>query len=124
MNDPRGVLEEFVGACAGFRDRRGQRFDVTVDANLDPESRRMAYRQKHEDQGVCRSCKVKAKPGRKYCEKHLAEASKRVKAGSMAMRERVERLERDLAAVRSQLAGICINAGWASTSAKNKEDRT
>ncbi len=53
----------------------------------------MAYRQKHEEQGVCRSCKVKAKPGRKYCEKHLAEAAKRVRAGSQALRQRIEVLE-------------------------------
>ncbi len=93
MNDPRGVLEEFVGACAGFRDRRGQLFDPAVSPNLDPESRRMTYRQKHREQGLCPSCTAKAEPGRKYCAKHLAKAAERVRAGSQALRQRVEVLE-------------------------------
>jgi predicted amidophosphoribosyltransferase len=53
----------------------------------------MAYRTKHERSGLCRSCTAAAKPGRKYCERHLAEASARVKAGSMVLRRRIEVLE-------------------------------
>jgi hypothetical protein len=103
VNDGRGILEEFVRACDGFRWVRGQRFDPTVSANLDPESRRMAYRAKHEEGGICRSCKRPAKPGRKYCETHLAQASARVKAGSMALRRRIEVLEEQVRSLQMAL---------------------
>ena len=106
MNDPRGILEVFVRACDGYRGSRGQRFDG-VSANLDPESRRMAYRGKHEAEGVCRSCKVKAKPGRKYCEKHLAEAAKRVKGRADALRDRLESLEGLVRDLQASVLRIC-----------------
>ncbi len=73
LNDPRGVLEEFVRSCDGFRGAR----DETVSMGLDPESRRKAYREKQEERGMCRSCKQSTKPGRRYCVAHLAKANER-----------------------------------------------
>ncbi len=88
----RGILEEFVRSCDGFRDVRGQRFDLDVSANLDPECRRVAYRTKHEQVGLCRSCRMNAKPGRKYCLRHLALANERaVRSKRAALGNSVER---------------------------------
>jgi hypothetical protein len=76
----REVLEEFAAVCVGFRDARGGRwFDAEMDHNLDPESRRIAYREKHEQAGMCRSCKRPAKEGRKYCQTHLDRANARAR---------------------------------------------
>lgn len=76
----RDVLEEFVDVCRGFRDVRGRElFDLGVGQNLDPESRRIEYRRKHEAHGICRSCKRPAKDGRKYCQIHLDRANARAR---------------------------------------------
>ena len=75
MNDPRGVLEEFVRACDGFRDSREARYDG-VGRMLDAESRRIAYRENQKREGRCIYCPRPADPetnGKKtvMCTKHL-----------------------------------------------------
>lgn len=78
MNDPRGILEEFVRACDGFRDRREAQWDG-AGALFDPETQRRAYRAKHEAEGICRSCTMRVNAGRKYCAGHLALANERAR---------------------------------------------
>ncbi len=85
MNDPRGILEEFVRSCDGFRDSR----DPTVSPNLDFESRRIAYRQRQEMRGECRSCRQGAEPDRKYCARHLALANERARRSLASRRNQV-----------------------------------
>jgi hypothetical protein len=74
----RGILEEFVEAERLAKPQgREVKYDRALDALLDPESARAEYRAKHEQAGTCRSCKLAAKPGRKYCPDHLRKASER-----------------------------------------------
>ena len=71
-----GILEEFANASLAAR--RAPRPEG-VDANLDAESLRRAYRARHEAVGLCRSCRRNAKTGRKYCPAHLAKAGERAR---------------------------------------------
>ncbi len=79
MNDPRGILEEFAErAVAPSPVAEG------LDHNMEPEHLRARYRTKQESLGLCRSCTMNAKPGRKYCLTHLARANERARRSALA----------------------------------------
>ena len=59
------------------------------------EAARRAWRDRQEERGLCRSCKRPARPGRRYCTVHLADAAARASAWQRENRERSRAARRE-----------------------------
>ena len=103
-NLAREVLEEFAAAAVP-----GHHHHERIDGDcLDTESARRCWVARQAAKGLCKSCRRNVKPGRKYCEKHLALASERMRKRVTTMKTKAEKAEAEVKRLRALLRSRSI----------------